>query len=196
MTEPVTPVTQVDADTAGPAEYAPVSDTVDSAEYGDATSDPDGSVTNLAAGQRDLAERVEDLTRVLARQAASIERLADDAKARAQRERQGADLPLVTELFALLGDTTACARTAESDREREAFEAITTRIERLLIGRGGILVDPPTDTPFDSLTMEAADVVDTEDPAFDRTVASVIQPGLSVPGRSIRPARVVVRRHR
>ncbi|WP_082393169.1 nucleotide exchange factor GrpE [Nocardia arizonensis] len=156
----------------------------------------DPTRTDLAAGQDRLAERIEDLARVIARQAAGIDRLADDARARAQRERQGADLPLVTELFALLGDTTACANTAESDRERRAFEAVAARIERLLVGRGGSVVSPVPGEPFDSLRMEAADVVNTDSEADDRTVDSVLQPGLSVPGRSVRPARVVVRRFR
>lgn len=149
-----------------------------------------------AAAHDEILERIDDLTRVVARQAATIERLADDAKARAQRERQGADLPLVTELFALLGDTVACASTAESAREREAFDAVAGRIERLLVGRGGTVVAPCTGAAFDSLTMEAADVVRTDNPDEDRTVDSLVQPGLSIPGRSIRPARVVVRQHR
>ncbi|MEV0292835.1 nucleotide exchange factor GrpE [Nocardia sp. NPDC050710] len=151
-------------------------------------------LTQLAQTRAQLMERVEDLSRVIARQAATIERLTDDAKARDRRERQGADLPLVTELFALHGDTTACAATAESDRERSAFEAVATRIERLLVGRGGTLVAPAPDTPFDALTMEAADVAPTDNPDADRTVAALVQPGLGIPGRSVRPARVVVHR--
>lgn len=140
-----------------------------------------------------LAERVEDLARILARQAGTVERLADAEQARAARERGGADLPLVVELFALLGDMTACARTAESDREREAFEAVATRIERLLVGRGGTVVAPAEGDAFDPAEMEASDTTATTDEALDRTVADVIAPGLTVPGRSVRPARVVVR---
>src|SRR5690606_33006486 len=87
-----------------------------------------------------LSEHIEDLSRVVARQAATIERLADEAKARDRRERAGADLPLVTELFALHGDTVTCAHTAESDRDRDAFTALATRVERLLTGRGATLV--------------------------------------------------------
>ncbi|WP_245721132.1 hypothetical protein [Nocardia pseudovaccinii] len=142
-----------------------------------------------------LAERIEDLTRVVARQAITIERLADEAKARDRRDRAGADLPLVLELFALHTDTTACAHTAESPRERTAFDAVASRIERLIVGRGGTLVTPRTDDAFDSLTMEAADVAKTDDPALDRTVESVVRTGLTVSGRSVRPAGVVVRRH-
>lgn len=142
-----------------------------------------------------LMERIEDLTRVVARQATTIDRLADEAKARDRRDRTGADLPLVLELFALHTDTTACAATAESPRERTAFEAVATRVERLIVGRGGTLVTPRPDDAFDSLTMEAADVAKTDDPALDRTVESVVQTGLTVSGRSVRPAGVVVRRH-
>ncbi|MFQ6398212.1 nucleotide exchange factor GrpE [Nocardia sp. KC 131] len=142
-----------------------------------------------------LAERIEDLSRVIARQAATIERMVDSAKTRAEQDRAGADLPLVVELFALHADTAACAATAQSRREREAFDAITTRVERLIVGRGGSLVAPRPDAPFDALTMEAADVAKTDDPAADRTIDSLVQPGLIVSGRSLRPATVVVRRY-
>ncbi|MFE9322702.1 hypothetical protein ACIHDR_21870 [Nocardia sp. NPDC052278] len=142
-----------------------------------------------------LAECIDDLTRVAARQATTIDRLADEAKARDRRDRAGADLPLILELFALHTDTAACAATAESPRERTAFEAVATRIERLIVGRGGTLVTPRPDDAFDSRTMEAADVAKTNDPALDRTVESVVQTGLTVSGRSVRPAGVVVRRH-
>ncbi|MFI9510149.1 nucleotide exchange factor GrpE [Nocardia sp. NPDC052566] len=158
-----------------------------------------GSATgagDAGRGIEQLAERVEDLTRVIARQAATIERLADEAKATARQAKAGADLPLVVELFALYSDTVACAKTAESAREREAFTAVTARVERLITGRGGTIVTPSPNTPFDSLTMEAAEVTSTPDPAADRTIAETLQPGLTVAGRSVRPARVVVRRHR
>lgn len=69
-----------------------------------------------------VLERVDDLARVIARQAGTIERLVDEAKARAQRERAGADLPLVVELFALYGDARTLADTAGSETERAAFE--------------------------------------------------------------------------
>lgn len=143
-----------------------------------------------------LTEQVEDLARILSRQADTLGRMADAEQARAARDRLGADMPLVVELFAILGDLTACAGTAESARERAAFEAAAARIERLLEGRGGTVVAPAVGDAFDPATMEAADVVDTDDPALDRTVDGVIAAGLSVPGRSVRPARVVVRRFR
>ncbi|MGW0249364.1 nucleotide exchange factor GrpE [Nocardia goodfellowii] len=143
-----------------------------------------------------LVEQVGDLSRVIARQAATIERLTDDAKSRAQQDRAGADLPMIVELFALHNDAATCASTAESDRERDGFAAIATRVERLLAGRGALLVTPQPDDAFDPRTMEASAVAPTADPAADRTVDAVIQPGLSVADRSIRPASVVVRRHR
>jgi molecular chaperone GrpE len=40
--------------------------------------------------------------------------------------------------------------------------------------------------------MEAAEVTPTADAAADRTVAALLEPGLSVGPRSIRPARVAV----
>lgn len=160
---------------------------------------PDGAahtMAHLVESQARLGERIEDLGRVIARQAATIERLTDAARARAEQGRAGADLPLIVELFALHSDAAACATTAESVRERDAFAAITSRIERLIIGRGGGLVTPRADDAFDALTMEAADTTKTDDPELDRTVDSVIRTGLIVAGRSVRPAGVVVRRYR
>lgn len=143
-----------------------------------------------------LAERVEDLARILARQAGAVERLADAERAREARDRAGADLPLVVELFALLGEVSACADTAESERERAAFAAVAARVERLIAGRGGIVVTPAAGDAFDAAVMEAADVVVTDAEHEDRTVAEVLAPGLSVPARNVRPARVVVRSFR
>ncbi|WP_067549221.1 nucleotide exchange factor GrpE [Nocardia crassostreae] len=143
-----------------------------------------------------ITERIDDLARVLTRQAGTLERLADDAKARAQRERAGADVPLVVELFALYNDARSFAATAASEAERAAFDAFAARVERLLTGRGGQLVDPAPGSKFDALTMEAADVAAAADPSQDRTVAEVIAPGLSAAGRSLRPAKVIVRRYR
>ncbi|WP_245720516.1 nucleotide exchange factor GrpE [Nocardia uniformis] len=143
-----------------------------------------------------LVERVDDLARVVARQASTLERLADEGKARAQRERAGADVPLVVELFALHEDARTLAGTAGSDTERSAFETFAARVERLLAGRGGRLVEPTPGAVFDALTMEAADVCETADPEADRTVDTVITPGLLVGERSVRAARVVVRRFR
>jgi molecular chaperone GrpE len=44
--------------------------------------------------------------------------------------------------------------------------------------------------------MEAAEVVATDDPAADRTVAALLDAGLAVDGRCVRPARVAVHRAR
>ncbi|SHF75959.1 molecular chaperone GrpE [Jatrophihabitans endophyticus] len=147
---------------------------------------------------QDLADAVTDLGRVVARQGASLDRLVDDARAAAARERAGADVALLVDLAALHRDARACAETARAARDRTAFTAIATGLERLLAGRGGTLVTPSVDDAFDAATMEAAEVVATGDRRLDRTVDSVREPGLSLPatGRSVRPARVVVRRHR
>jgi len=147
---------------------------------------------------RDLVDRVDNLARVLTRQTAAIERLTDDARTRAARERAGADVGLLVELLALRGDATACAATARSRRERVAFAAVASGLERLLVGHGGALVEPAPEDPFDALAMEAAAVVGPDDPALDRTVEEVLEPGLRLveADRSVRPARVVVRRHR
>jgi molecular chaperone GrpE len=170
---------------------------IDRVDYGANMTEPvEQQARDLQSPLEQLVERVEDLSRMIARQAATIERLADEAKARAKQDRAGADLPLVVELFALHCDTAACATTAESPRECDAFEAVTTRIERLIVGRGGALVTPRQNDTFDSLTMEAADVAKTDDPDLDRTVDDLIQPGLTVSGRSVRPASVVVRRYK
>lgn len=145
---------------------------------------------------QDLADAVSDLGRIVARQGASLDRLADDSRASTARSRSGADLPLLVDLFALHRDATACAATARSQRERRAFGALMAGLERLILGRGATLVTPPIGTPFDAMTMEAAEIVATDDPTVDRSVESVLEPGLLVTdsGRSVRPARVVVRR--
>jgi molecular chaperone GrpE len=44
--------------------------------------------------------------------------------------------------------------------------------------------------------MEAAEVVATDDATLDRTVAALLEPGLEVDGRSVRPAQVSVHRLR
>jgi molecular chaperone GrpE len=125
---------------------------------------------------QDLFDQICDLGRIVARQGASVDRLVDDARAAAGRARAGADIPLLLDLFALYSDATTCASTARSRRERAAFEALATGLERLLA---------------------VADVVATEDPTLDRTVDVLLEPGLRVTeaGRSVRPAQVVVRRH-
>lgn len=146
---------------------------------------------------QDLTDRVDDLARVAGRQAESLARLADEAKARAARDRAGADVPLLADLFALWSDATACAGTARSRRERDAFGAVAAGLERLLVGRGGALVAPAVGDAFDAATMDAAEVRGTDDPGLDRAVAAVLTQGLRVAGgRSVRPARVAVWRHR
>ena len=145
-----------------------------------------------------IIERLEDLTRALKRQATGIDRLAEDARAREAKERAGADVPLLIDLFALHSDANACAQTAESPRERDAFDAIATSLERLIVGRGGEPVIPAPGTDFDPATMEAAEVRPTDLASQDRLVADVLTPGLRVTtvGRTLRPARVAVFRHR
>jgi molecular chaperone GrpE len=146
---------------------------------------------------QDLFDQICDLGRIVARQGASVDRLVDDARAAAGRARAGADIPLLLDLFALYSDATTCASTARSRRERAAFEALATGLERLLAGRGAALVTPSPGAAFDATSMAVADVVATEDPTLDRTVDVLLEPGLRVTeaGRSVRPAQVVVRRH-
>lgn len=145
-----------------------------------------------------VIDRLDDLTRALKRQATGIERLADDARAREAKERAGADVPLLVDLFAVHSDANACAMTAETERERAAFEAIATSLERLIVGRGGEPVVPAPGVEFDPATMDAVEVRWTDTASQDRLVAEVLTPGLRVPtvGRTVRPARVVVYRHR
>ncbi len=146
---------------------------------------------------QDLADAVVDVGRLVARQAASIDQLVDDSRAAAARARVGADVPLLVDLLALHRDASACAATARSRREREAFGAVASGIERLIEGRGGRLVTPATGTAFDAVSMEAVEVVTTDDASRDRTVASLLEPGLVIAdaGRSVRPARVAVHRY-
>ncbi|TWH01892.1 molecular chaperone GrpE [Nocardioides sp. J9] len=145
---------------------------------------------------QDLADAVVDVGRLVARQAASIDKLVDDGRAAAARARAGADVPLLVDLLALHRDASACAATARSRREREAFTAVAGGLERLIEGRGGRLVAPSPGAVFDATTMEAVEVVATDDAARDRTVAELVEPGLVVTelGRAVRPARVAVHR--
>lgn len=143
-----------------------------------------------------ITERIDDLARVIARQAATIERLADEAKVQIRDERAEADAPMLRDLFALHGLAQTFASTSNSEADRPGFEAISRRVERMLTERGGQLVTPFRGAAFDPEVMEAAELADTNDPEADRTVESVIQPGLTVGDRSIRPAKVVVRRYR
>jgi molecular chaperone GrpE len=134
---------------------------------------------------QDVADKVDDVARALSRQAATLGALSDGQAA-------GPDVPLLVELHALRVDALACAATARTHRERGAFTAMAAGLERLLLGRGGTPVAPAPGAAFDARTMEAAEVTRTADPARDRTVAAVLEPGLSVGPRSIRPARVAV----
>ncbi len=93
-------------------------------------------------------------------------------------------------------EALGCTGTARSRRERSAFEAIATGLERLLVGRGGEVVAPGAGEPFSAARMEAVGVVPTDDAGRDRTVAELLTPGLAVGDRSVRPARVTVYRHR
>lgn len=140
---------------------------------------------------QDVSDKVDDVARALARQAAVLAALSDAAPAAA-----GPDLPLLVELHALRVDALACAATARSRRERAAFSALAAGLERLLTGRGGTVLAPAPGTPFDARTMEAAEVVDAPDPSADRTVATLLEPGLAAPDRCVRPARVAVHRSR
>lgn len=145
---------------------------------------------------QDLADAITDVGRIVARQGASLDRLVDDSRAAAARARAGADVPLLVDLLALHRDATTCAATARSRRERDAFDAIAGGLERLINGRGGQLVVPLEGAAFDAASMDAVEVEQTDDEAADRTVAAVLEPGLWLgeAGRSVRPARVVVRR--
>ncbi|WP_405491963.1 nucleotide exchange factor GrpE [Nocardia sp. NBC_00511] len=143
-----------------------------------------------------ITERIDDLARVVARQAATLERLADEAKSKTRDERADSDAPLMRDLFALHGLAQTFASTSNSEPDLQGFAAMARRVERMLVERGGQLVTPFRGTDFDPATMEAAELADTDDPASDRTVESVIQPGLTIGDRSIRPAKVVVRRYR
>ena len=138
---------------------------------------------------QDVADRVDDVARALTRQASTLGALSD-----ARRADTGPDVPLLVELHALRVDALACAATARSRRERNAFAAMAAGLERLVVGRGGTVVAPDPGSPFDARTMAAAEVAPTADAAADRTVARLLEPGLSVGPRSVRPARVVVSR--
>ncbi len=140
---------------------------------------------------QDVSDKVDDVARALTRQAAVLAALSDAAPAAA-----GPDVPLLVDLHALRLDALACSTTARSRRERAAFDALAAGLERLLTGRGGTVLAPAAGTPFDGRTMEAADVVATDDPAADRTVAALHDPGLAAAGRCVRPARVTVHRAR
>jgi molecular chaperone GrpE len=139
----------------------------------------------------DIADKIDDVARLLARQSATLGTIAD-----ARAADTGPDLALLVELHALRVDALRCAATARSRRERGAFEAVAGGLERLLAGRGGTVVTPLVGEPFSGSSMEAVQVLPAPEPELDRTVAELLEPGLLVGGRSVRPARVVVHRHR
>ena len=138
---------------------------------------------------RDLADKVDDLSRLVARQSGALGQIAD------ARRRPGSDVALLVDLHALRGDALAAASATRSGKERGAFEAIATGLERLLAGRGGVLVVPRAGHPFSAATMEAAEEVACADASLDRTVATLLAPGLEADGRTVRPARVAVHRY-
>jgi len=138
---------------------------------------------------QDVADRVDDVARAVAKQTTALGALGEAAGDAAP------DVPLLVELHALRVDALACAATADSPRERDAFTAMASGLERLMVGRGGVVVTPGVGAAFDARTMEAAEVTPTDDPVADRTVAALLEPGLCAGRRSVRPARVVVLRH-
>jgi molecular chaperone GrpE len=139
---------------------------------------------------QDVSDKLDDVARALTRQSAVLASLADAPAA------TGPDVALLVDLHALRLDALACAATARSRRERAAFEAMAAGLERLLVGRGGTVVTPAVGAEFRGAQMEAAEVVSAGSPDQDRTVATLLEPGLEVAGRSVRPARVAVFRAR
>ena len=142
----------------------------------------------------DLGDRIDDLEIALARQSGMLGRLVDDAAERSRSERSGGDVPLLLDLFVLRSTVRTLAETARSKRERAAFDTVVERLGILLTARGGEIVAPRFEDRFDPASMEAAEVVDTAEPALDHTIAAVAREGLRVGARLVRPARVVVRR--
>lgn len=181
-------MTASDAASDSPAIIAPVSP--DPVSPYPASPDPENTATAPIA---QVVERVEDLSRVIARQAQTLDRLIESDRARARQAASGADLPLLVDLFGLFIDATTCAASA-GDADADAFTALAAGLDRMITGRGGVLVVPSPGTQFDARTMEAVDVVEVDDAAADLTVAQVLRPGLLVGDRSVRAAAVVVRR--
>jgi molecular chaperone GrpE len=135
----------------------------------------------------DLADKIDDVARLVTRQTGVLSALTGSAGAAARP-----DVPLLVELHALRNDALGCAATARTRRERAAFTAIAAGLERLLVGRGGQVVEPAVGDAFTGMRMDAVEVLPTVDSALDRTVAEVREPGLTVGERSVRPARVAV----
>lgn len=140
-----------------------------------------------------IAEQVTDLARVLARQAQSLERLADADRQRAAAASAGADVSLLVDLHALYIDAATCVATAATEADRTAFAALRDSLERIILGRGGAIVAPGVGAEFDARSMEAIETR-AGDSASDRTIAEVVRPGLRVGDRVARPALVVVYR--
>ncbi|ODU19272.1 MAG: nucleotide exchange factor GrpE [Pseudonocardia sp. SCN 73-27] len=136
---------------------------------------------------RDIADKVDDLARLLARQAAA-------SSARPAIPEPGPDVALLVDLHALRSDALTCAATAASAPDAEAFEALAAGLERVLAGRGGLVVTPRPGDVFDAATMDAAEITTTDDAALDRTVAATLADGLRTGERCVRPARVQVHR--
>ena len=136
---------------------------------------------------RDIADKVDDVARLLARQATA-------ASTRPAATEPGPDVALLVDLHALRSDALTCASTAASAPDAEAFEALAAGLERVLAGRGGLVVTPGPGDVFDAATMDAAEIASTDDAALDRTVAATLADGLRAGGRCVRPARVRVHR--
>ncbi|MFE0751748.1 nucleotide exchange factor GrpE [Gordonia sp. NPDC058843] len=150
---------------------------------------PEGSAPERHDVLGRLGEQVSDLALVVARQTRTIERLVDAAKSPAAAAV--GDTALLVDLFALHTDAATCAVSA-SEADRPAFELLRDGLERLIVGRGGVVVAPLPGADFDARTMEAVDVLSAADTSADRTVAELLRPGLVVGERSVRPAAVVV----
>jgi molecular chaperone GrpE len=138
---------------------------------------------------RDIADKVDDVARLLARQATA-------SSARPAATGPDPDTSLLVDLHALRADALTCAATAAGAPDAEAFEALAAGLERVLAGRGGLVVTPLPGDVFDAATMEAAEVTPTADATLDRTVVATLADGLRAGGRCVRPARVRVHRAR
>ncbi|MFW0797128.1 nucleotide exchange factor GrpE [Gordonia sp. CPCC 205515] len=155
-----------------------------------AAADETSDAADLQEHLDRLAEQVQDLTRVVARQAKALDILVASDSA---RSGQRTDTALLVDLFALFTDADTCARSAASDRETTAFTALRDGLERLIAGRDGAVIVPRAGDEFDVSVMEAGDTrpaVGNQEIAG--TVVEVIRPGLVVAGRSVRPALVTV----
>jgi hypothetical protein len=114
----------------------------------------------------------------VSRQSATLGGLAD-----ARAAGSGPDVALLVDLHTLRVDAVACAATARSRRERAAFEAIAAGLERLLTGRGATVVAPRPVIPSRGHDGGRGGRP-RDDPAQDRTVAELLEPGLQC-GRAL-----------